>query len=416
VDVPFWDQWDLYSAFFQQHSLWEIFTWQNGPHRQGLGSFLIWTINELTGWNQRAQCFTIGGVMVLAAITFLWLKLRLFGKLCWYDLVPVLMILSMKQWEIYANTPNVSHAALPLLLILLLCVSWTVGDYVVRYVLIAGINFFVTFTGFGMFIGIITPVLLGIECWHTSRNHNEKQLFAILCTICFSLISIALFYHHYLTQPAVDWLSFPDQKWYLYPAFMAIEYASIILPRDAVSFHGVVIGLLAILVLLALFGVAGFRLIILGDRGKGDIVVVLLLAFSLIFSASAAVGRLGLGLEVATSSRYVPLLTTAAIGAYIFLMNFPRWTERTVVMLVLLCLVTITAVPLWQKKAATGFRRGKSAWVAAYTSTKDVARADSIAGFKIYPDPAQTNLDRKLEWLRIHHYSLFRNKTNNDNN
>lgn len=84
-------------------------------------------------------------------------------------------------------------------------------------------------------------------------------------------------------------------------------------------------------------------------------------------------------------------------------------------MAILLCLVTITIVPLWAKDMATELRRGKSVWVAAYTSTENVARADSIARFKIHPDPAQINLDRKLEWLRVHHYSLFRNKTNNGN-
>jgi hypothetical protein len=415
VDVPFWDQWNFYSAFFQQHSLWEIFTWQHGPHRQGLGFFLIWAINELTGWNQRAQCFMIGGVMVLAAITFLWLKSRVFGKVCWYDLIPVLMILSMRQWEIYANAPNVSHAALPLLLILLLCVSWTIGHYIVRYALIAGINVFVTFTGFGMFIGIITPLLLGIECWHTLKNHNKKQLLAILCTIGFSLITIALFYNNYLMQPAADCFRFPDPKWYLYPVFMAIEYTSIVLPGHAGSFSGIVIGSFALLMILAMLGVAGFQLIISGDRRKSNVIVILLLAFSLIFSLSAAVGRLCVGFSAATASRYLPLLTTAPIGVYIFLMNFPRWTERTVVMAILLCLVTITIVPLWAKDMATELRRGKSVWVAAYTSTENVARADSIARFKIHPDPAQINLDRKLEWLRVHHYSLFRNKTNNGN-
>ena len=66
VDVPFWDQWDFYDAFFKPHGLWEIFSWQHWPHRQGAGFFLIWATNELTGWDQRAQAFMIGAVIVLS--------------------------------------------------------------------------------------------------------------------------------------------------------------------------------------------------------------------------------------------------------------------------------------------------------------------------------------------------------------
>ncbi|MBN2036251.1 MAG: hypothetical protein JW768_05875 [Chitinispirillaceae bacterium] len=126
VNVLFYDHWDLYNAFFTPHSPWEIFTWQHGPHRQGLGSFLILAINEWTGWDQKIHSIAIGIAMVLAAGAFLLLKWRLFRILQWYDSIPVLMILSTKQWEIFAGTPNISHGALPLLLLLLYCIAWTI--------------------------------------------------------------------------------------------------------------------------------------------------------------------------------------------------------------------------------------------------------------------------------------------------
>ena len=38
VNVLFWDPWDFDDAtLFQQHSVWEMFRWQHGWHRQGLG-------------------------------------------------------------------------------------------------------------------------------------------------------------------------------------------------------------------------------------------------------------------------------------------------------------------------------------------------------------------------------------------
>jgi hypothetical protein len=65
-------------------------------------------------------------------------------------------------------------------------------------------------------------------------------------------------------------------------------------------------------------------------------------------------------------------------------------------------------VPLWNCKLAGKFRAHKSEWVHAYMLTGNSAKADSMSGGKIYPNPAATDLDRKLEWLRVHHYSFFR--------
>ena len=96
VDVPRGDQWGFYRAFFTPHTPWQIFAWTHGMHRQGIGFFLTWLVNELTDWNQRAQCFTIGLVMLSAAAGALWLKRRLFGRLQWYDVIPVLLILRTK--------------------------------------------------------------------------------------------------------------------------------------------------------------------------------------------------------------------------------------------------------------------------------------------------------------------------------
>ena len=40
VDVLFGDQWDYLSAFFgHDPSLSELFFWQHGPHREGIGLF-----------------------------------------------------------------------------------------------------------------------------------------------------------------------------------------------------------------------------------------------------------------------------------------------------------------------------------------------------------------------------------------
>ena len=69
VNVFYWDQWDFNNAtLFEQHTLWEIFRWQHGPDRQGLGGVLEKLFEPLIHWNTRYESFGIGAIIVIAAI------------------------------------------------------------------------------------------------------------------------------------------------------------------------------------------------------------------------------------------------------------------------------------------------------------------------------------------------------------
>jgi len=350
----------------------------------------------------------IGAVMMSAAAAALWLKRRLFGSLRWHDAIPVLMILSLKSWEIYAVTPNVSHGALPLLLILLTGIAWTVKNLFLRYGLVVVFNFLTLFTGFGMFAALVTPILLAIDCWHGLRNRKRQQLAVAACALCCSMASIVCFSHGYIFQPAIDCFHFPDARWYLYPVFMAIEFAVVISPGSFTSIRSIAIGIIAMGMLLFMLVAAFLYLRRQTDHYLRHQVVFFLLAFSLIFAANAAVGRLCLGLVAANQSRYVPLIMPAVVGAYLFFLGRPQWVRRRYTVLVLFCAAVLTAVIPWQVKRSEGYRNEKASWVRAFKMTGDVKRADALSGYRIYPDPARTNLDYKLNWLRLHKYSFFR--------
>src|SRR5690242_13573308 len=86
VNVFFMDQWDFNEAtLFEKHSLWAMFRWQHGPHRQGLGALLTYWIEPHFRWSSRADAFLAGAVVVLAAALALYLKYRIFGKLGIFD-------------------------------------------------------------------------------------------------------------------------------------------------------------------------------------------------------------------------------------------------------------------------------------------------------------------------------------------
>ena len=88
VNIFFSDQWEFNAAtVFQSHTLWEIFTWQHGPHRQGLGGVMAKLIEPHFQWDSRIESFFIAGIFVVTGLLSIWLKQRLFGRLEYYDVV-----------------------------------------------------------------------------------------------------------------------------------------------------------------------------------------------------------------------------------------------------------------------------------------------------------------------------------------
>ena|SRR5690348_12606665 len=75
VNVFFMDQWEFNEAtLFQHHSLWEMFRWQHGPHRQGLGAIVAYLIEPLFHWNSRSDSLLAGIIVILAAAYALYVK------------------------------------------------------------------------------------------------------------------------------------------------------------------------------------------------------------------------------------------------------------------------------------------------------------------------------------------------------
>ena len=71
-------------------------------------------------------------------------------------------------------------------------------------------------------------------------------------------------------------------------------------------------------------------------------------------------------------------------------------------------LLMLTGWPWQRYHGAEQCRNEKASWVAAFKQTNDVGLADALSGYCVYPDPEQTGLALKLEWLRMNRYSLFR--------
>ncbi len=154
VNLIYYDQFGFMTPFFMGESIWSMFAWQHGPHRQGLGELITWVVVELSGWNTRAESFTILAALVLCVPLATWLKYRVVGRLQLIDLLLPVIVLNQYQWEQLTSTPNLSHSVLPLMLLLAYSLAYLIGNAAHRTAAVLSCNFLLLFTGFGVFAGL----------------------------------------------------------------------------------------------------------------------------------------------------------------------------------------------------------------------------------------------------------------------
>src|SRR5262249_31046526 len=73
-----------------------------------------------------------------------------------------LLILTPAQYGIFIHTPNLSHGAGPLVLLLGFCLAFTVASPAVRYPLLVALDFLLLHTGFGILAGVLAPPLVAL--------------------------------------------------------------------------------------------------------------------------------------------------------------------------------------------------------------------------------------------------------------
>jgi hypothetical protein len=414
VNIFYVDQWDFNNAtLFQRHSLWQMFRWQHGPHRQGVGALFERMVDPLFGWNSRTESFVIGGVIVVAAVCALWLKKRLYGELSVFDVVIPAILFAPAIWQTLFMTQNFAHGPFPLLLVVLYFLSWTCQGPALRYALMLFLNFVTIYTGFGIFLGVLTPILLILDYRaRAPQTRLTKPYF--IGTVLVSAVSMASFFLSYIFQSGVKCFSLQPQSPTSYVGFVALMFANffgirhITLPVQAIGTL-IVIALLISLITFARRLSAGKW----SDPGQRDhdraVIVVGLIAFSLLFCANTAYGRLCGGLGVALQSRYSIYLVPAVLGFYFSLLSLSHHSRR---FFLTGFLIGVAAASLNVDRGGMAFSRYvKQRWKTCYLQTENIQECNKAVGFPIYTDsPEQTrltHLQEKLEFLKRTHQNLY---------
>lgn len=413
VNMLFLDQWDFMGGLFEQKGTWELFSWQHGPHRQGVGFFLTKLTADLSGWNTRAECFMIGTVIYLAAIVALFLKRRLTGSITALDIAIPLLYLSPLQFELFANTPNVSHGAMPLLLITLFCLCWTIKNITLRYFFCAAINFMTIYTGFGVFIGCITPFLFLSAIVLAFRNNDQRRKISAILFFLISVASMLSFFINYTFNSAAEGFVFPHPEPFIYVKFILIAFSTFIGIRMSFEISYVIATPIAFFMIWLVIkasiktGRSILHSEIVDRKMTFRQIFIVLTVFTLLFSLNLAIGRACLGLGAATAHRYIPYMTPGFFALYLFAVTRNNVPTKLILTCIVCFFITTFSIGNHNRIYAQRICLGKQKWKEAYLRTENILLANKESGFKIHPNPPSARLKGKLDYLKENRLNLY---------
>jgi hypothetical protein len=410
VNLFWWDQWDYFASFFRgDPGIVELFTLQVGPHREGVGLILDRFLYPLTHWDTRVDAYIIGTCIFGAMLLAFQLKRRLFGSITYFDVAIPLLFLPLAQYETLLGTPNPSYAGFPLLMIMLYCYALLNANPYLKISLLLLLNFLLIYTGFGLFMGVVTVGIFAIECYRCMRRSTNTPPVLALTGLVVAAASLGSFFMHYHFSPAVDCFEFPHHPIRDYPSFVAIMFSRFIIGGQGLLFAMVV----GIPIAIAAMSLAGFhfsRGLTHNSAATPHWIPLVLLSYSLLFSADCAIGRVCLGLpKAAQSSRYVTLMIPAFLAMYFWIVSLSASIRRTAVSL--LFIVLLMPAALLTPRGARRSTDTKQAWSECYLRNHNIEYCDQIAGFSIYPEngPNRSALTRKLEFLQERNLNFFFN-------
>lgn len=404
VNLLYWDQWDFYNPLFNRGSYWQIFNYQHAPHREGIGLVLDKLVLDYTAWDSRAEVLFMVGALFVATLLALALKRKLFGRFDYTDCIVPCLFLTFAQLEALVGEPNPSYSVFPELLLMFYCLAWLIPRPLLRYTAVLFLNFLLIYTGFGIFMGVVTVGILLLELRRSIRGKSEPFAFPLVALLIAGL-SLAAFFYRYRWDLTTG-CPVPDPHFWNYPWFVSLLMSYFLGLRTLIlaSTVGAVVALGA----TAIFLGSVFQLWSKKEWSAIDRTVAMLLGFSLMFAGNAALGRTCQGMpEAAQFSRYMGLLVPGFFGIYLHLL-----TWRSLRLRLALAAVFVLAVLPGTFLIPNGYspelvHDGKVAWRTCILQTGNIAYCDQVTGFPAYPVPQRTHLREKLEFLRANHLNLY---------
>ena len=404
VNVFVGDQWiHNEPTLFHRQSAWAIFRWESSPWRLGLGGVISAWVEPLFRWNSRYESYIATGVILIACVLTFYLKVRLIGSLTASDYLIPLFVLTPAQYETIVAGPHLSHGSLPFLMLIAFCLAWTVPSPWWKYPAILVVGFFATYTGFGIFVGIISPIALALDLWtHRKRTSHQERSLGIVAIVV-ALASLFSFFVGYTTTggtclPGEGFTTNNPIHYFLFVAFMFANFVGLKVTLALVP--SLLLGSAILLFVITICWYAVSKL-------AWHVVPVILIGYSLLFAAAAAYGRMCLGFAAALGSRYVIYLVPAFLGLYFFSFSVRGRAARVTLILVLtvLGLFSSATIHAADRQQMAAISQQQIMWRSCYLAQHDLVRCNRQTGATkfTYPDTIQ----KKIDFLESNKLNFF---------
>lgn len=415
VNILFSDQWDTYQPTFNGDNSWRIFTAQVGQLRLGIGGLFSDFIARATDWNTRAECFAIGFTMVLISIAAVYLKYRLFQKLSLWDLIIPFVCLSVGKMDVPILVPFPSHSTMPVLLLILYAICLTFDQTAIRIGLLAVINFLAIFTGWGIFVGFITPFVLIYFFLQNRKTENEKDKIWIASAFVFSVLSLVFYFNDYTVYSGVECFTLPHYPLTDYWKFFALMLSnSVGFGCGRKVYLSFFLGTVVFAAFIFTAIVNLWKILRRGETGERNLnlIIVVLLTFSGLFIATATVGRTCLGECTAAAGRYQPLLIPAWLAVYFAFVTLKENRVRFAAgfLLIVFCFIIPQSRDKAYQVSAEINRDIKNNWKACYLATEDAEECDRKVGTSIFAPLPSIRAKDRFEYLKQRRLNFFSDK------
>ncbi len=403
VDVLYWDAWDLYRPLAHGQGWWDAFDQQHGPHRQGLGGLWVRFMAPRTGWDCRWDAVAVSAAVIAAVPLGVLLAWRC-GVRGWALVAIPLVYLNTRQYQMWVALANPAHGAFPVLLLTGYCLAWFIRPAAGRLAAVVGLTLCSVFTGFGLFVGVLTPAVLAVELVDAARR-DRRRVAPVAAALVATAVVWAAFAHGYRLDPASDRFRFPYRRPVEYLYFVGVllaNYAGVGIDTTGEPGWGTIaLGLALAVAAATVCGVRLARVLRVGvARDPASVAIACLAAFGLLFALDAAVGRTPDGWRAAAESRYVTLSIPTGLAILLHLATSRGRAGRVAAVAFAGLLAAGTALPQpGDVGSARRVRDGCLRFRAAYLLTGDQRSAERLARFPIYPRPLDDGLLRYM-WPR----------------
>jgi hypothetical protein len=289
--------------------------------------------------------------------------------------------------------------------------AWTCRSKAVRYPLVLIINFVTIYTGFGIFLGVLTPLLLALDYWTSAHEVRLSSIYFVAAVVV-ALISLGSFFVGYRFMHDIECFSPQLQPVTSYLAFVSLMFANFFAVKGASVFPQIIGGLILVAILASL--TASLRWLrrrknpqLPDDDRTRALITLTFTVYSLLFCANAAYGRVCAGLWMATAPRYAIYLEPAVLGLYFFLLSLREFPAQRLLLSGFLLVVFAASLHV-DKPQMAYFRDVKQQWKTCYLQTEEISQCDKTAGRRIFgPPPERTHLQEKLQYLKKERLNLY---------